>query len=92
MRLLFLSLLASAWALVTLDQQVITRDVCIIGGGLAGTYAAVRLQEMNQSVAVVEKTGRLGGHTDTYVDPGTNVPIEYGVVFFDNITVVHNYF
>lgn len=56
-------------------SQIITRDVCVIGGGSAGTYAAIRLRLMNQSVAVVEKSGRLGGHTETYRDPETNTPL-----------------
>ena len=34
---------------------VTSRDVCIIGGGAAGTYAAVRLSDLGQSVVVVEK-------------------------------------
>jgi heterodisulfide reductase subunit A-like polyferredoxin len=45
-------------------DETIIRDVCILGGGSTGTYAAVRLsQDLGKSVVVVEKTGRLGGHT-----------------------------
>lgn len=64
----------------------------MIGGGLAGTYAAIRLRLVNQSVAVIEKSGRLGGHTETYHDPETNIPVDYGVLVFDNLTVVTEYF
>lgn len=50
--------------------EIIRRDVCIIGGGATGTYAAVRLsQDMGKSVIVVEKTGRLGGHVGEYRPP-----------------------
>jgi hypothetical protein len=35
-------------------NSVISCDVCIIGGGSAGTYAAVRLRDLGQSVVVVE--------------------------------------
>lgn len=48
-------------------DRVIHRDVSIIGGGSAGTYAAVGLQDRGKSVLVIEKAGRLGGNTETYV-------------------------
>ena len=41
--------------------EVLQRDVCVIGGGASGTYAAVRLQQMGKSVALIEKQSRLGG-------------------------------
>ncbi|KAE8449544.1 hypothetical protein EG329_008153 [Mollisiaceae sp. DMI_Dod_QoI] len=57
-------------------QDIITRDICIIGGGATGAYAAVRLREdFNKSVVVVEKTRRLGGHTETFFDPVTGLPV-----------------
>lgn len=41
-------------------QTYITRDVAIIGGGAAGTYAAVRLREdYNISVVLIETDDRL---------------------------------
>src|SRR5271154_7522325 len=74
-------------------QDIITRDVCIIGGGATGTYSAVRLsQDMGKSVVVVEKTGRLGGHTETYIDPVTQYPVDYGVLAYHNISVVTDFF
>ena len=39
----------------------IEKDVCIIGGGASGTYAAVRLQQLGVDVALVEKQAKLGG-------------------------------
>jgi heterodisulfide reductase subunit A-like polyferredoxin len=36
------------------QEDIITRDVCIIGGGSTGTYSAVRLGDFNKSVIVVE--------------------------------------
>jgi hypothetical protein len=57
------------------------RDVCVIGGGSAGTYAAVQLKSFGKSVVVLEKLGRLGGHAQTiFVN---NVPIDIGVQAFD---------
>lgn len=47
--------------LATSKIEVLQRDVCIIGGGASGTYAAVRLQQMGKSVALIEKQSRLGG-------------------------------
>jgi NADPH-dependent 2,4-dienoyl-CoA reductase/sulfur reductase-like enzyme len=73
-------------------DEVITRDITIIGGGSAGTYAAISLQDLGKSVAVVEQTGRLGGNTETYTDPGTGATIDIGVMIFHNISVVTNYF
>ena len=41
-------------------QDVIHKDVVIIGGGASGTYAAVRLREdFNKSIVVVERDGHL---------------------------------
>jgi heterodisulfide reductase subunit A-like polyferredoxin len=50
-------------------DEVIDRDVTIIGGGSAGMYSAIRLTDLDKSVAVIEKSGRLGGNTETYIDP-----------------------
>jgi heterodisulfide reductase subunit A-like polyferredoxin len=41
-------------------QDVIHKDVVIIGGGASGTYAAVRLREdFNKSIVVVEREDHL---------------------------------
>lgn len=74
------------------DVEFITRDVCIIGGGSTGTYAAIRLKDSGKSVAVVEKEEQLGGHTKTYVDPTTNTTVDYSVIIFHDIDVVKDYF
>ncbi|KAL3485481.1 hypothetical protein BJX62DRAFT_229495 [Aspergillus germanicus] len=71
--------------------KVITRDICIIGGGASGTYAAVRLRELGHSVVLVEREDRLGGHTRTYYDPEGR-PIDYGVWVFSNNTDAARYF
>jgi hypothetical protein len=74
------------------DAWVIRRDVCVIGGGSAGTYAAVRLRDLGASVAVVEAKDRLGGHTETHHDPATGGTIDIGVVVFEDEPLVHRYF
>lgn len=50
-------------------DQVITRNISIIGGGAAGTYAAIGLKDLGHEIIVIEKADRLGGHVETYVDP-----------------------
>ncbi|KAL1622612.1 hypothetical protein SLS56_008659 [Neofusicoccum ribis] len=72
--------------------EVITRDVAIVGGGSTGTYAAIKLRDLNYTVSVVERQGRLGGHTETYIDPSTNTPIDYGVVVWHDLDIVRSYF
>lgn len=72
--------------------KVITRDVCIIGGGSSGTYSAIQLKDLGKSIVVVEAKDRLGGHTETYTDPVTNETIDFGVRVFRNDDVVKAYF
>lgn len=74
-------------------SKVITRDVCIIGGGAAGTYAAIRLRQMNKDVVVVEKESCLGGHTVTCFDPKSGGrAVNYGVRYFQDLPTVRNFF
>jgi hypothetical protein len=61
----------------------IVRDVCVIGGGSSGTYAAVRLRNLGKSVVVLEKESRLGGHAQTVSVNG--VPVDIGVQEFESL-------
>lgn len=72
-------------------NAVITRDVCVIGGGSSGTYAALRLRDMGQSVVVVEREDRLGGHTFTYTDPATGNRNDLGVIVWHDLDIVKSY-
>ncbi|KAI0142767.1 hypothetical protein GGR57DRAFT_377613 [Xylariaceae sp. FL1272] len=74
------------------DNEPITRDVVVIGGGSAGTYAAIALRDAGVSVVVIEKENRLGGHANTYTDPASELAVDYGVVALGDIPVVHDYF
>lgn len=76
----------------TADHDVIKRDVAIIGGGSSGTYAAVKLMDAGKTFVVVEPKDQLGGHAETYIDPATGIPIDIGVVVWENTTTVKNYF
>lgn len=65
--------------------NIVARDVAIVGGGASGAYAAVRLREhFGQSVVVIEKAGRMGGHVATYQDPMTGLPFDFGVQSYNN--------
>lgn len=39
--------------------DTIVRDVVIVGGGVSGAHAAVKLRDAGRSVVVVEKQGQL---------------------------------
>jgi hypothetical protein len=73
-------------------SNIIVKDVCVVGGGSSGTYAAIRLKDLGKSVVLVEREDHLGGHTATYTDPATNATIDYGVQYFHNNDFVKAYF
>lgn len=95
-----LKLIVSGAAATTLGAKnahafgggAIHRDVCIIGGGSAGTYAAVKLRDLGRSVLVLEETDRLGGHAETFRDASTGAQSDIGVVIFPDAPIVQNYF
>ena len=54
------------------------RDVVVIGAGLAGASAALRLSDAGRTVTLIEARGRLGGRT--YSRPMGDTPdlVEFG--------------
>ena len=74
------------------SDNVIVRDVAVIGGGASGTYAAINLRKLGQSVVVVEKADVLGGHTNTYTDPTTGATVDYGLQAFLNNSATLDFF
>jgi hypothetical protein len=70
----------------------IERDVCIVGGGAAGTYAALGLRDRGKSVVIVERSDRLGGHCETHHDPATGAAIDIGVIIFPDNALVRGLF
>jgi zeta-carotene desaturase len=58
-------------------------DVIVIGAGVAGLSAAVRLAQRGARVLVVEERKRLGGRTTAFPDPQTGEVVDNGqhVVF-----------
>jgi ribulose 1,5-bisphosphate synthetase/thiazole synthase len=76
---LLVSLLATP-SFTVAEPTVLNTDVAIIGGGAAGTYAAVRLREdFNTRIVLMEPRDYLGGSVSTHVVPETNTTFEYGV-------------
>ncbi|KAF3767282.1 FAD/NAD(P)-binding domain-containing protein [Cryphonectria parasitica EP155] len=82
--------LASAGVTARVNDEIV-RDVCILGGGASGTYAAIRLKELGYSVALIERNAHLGGHVNTYYDPATGNPLDYGVIAYHNISTVTDF-
>ncbi|KAE8168666.1 hypothetical protein BDV40DRAFT_2570 [Aspergillus tamarii] len=72
-------------------EDIITRDVAILGGGSTGTYAAVQLRERGHSVALVEQKARLGGHAETLYLPSGKY-VNYGIEGFFNNGLTKDYF
>jgi len=54
------------------------RDVIVIGGGLAGAAAALRLADAGKTVTLIEARGRLGGRTYSRAGAGTADLLEFG--------------
>lgn len=75
-----------------LEEEIIHRDVVVVGGGASGTYSAIRLRDLGASVVLVEKEGRLGGHQNTFVDPTSGTVVDYGVQGFANSSVTVDFF
>ncbi|KAI3317918.1 hypothetical protein HD806DRAFT_355619 [Xylariaceae sp. AK1471] len=73
-------------------SEVIERDVCIVGGGASGVHAAVSLVDLNKTVVLVEQRNRLGGDTHTYIHPETGGLVDIGVVVFQPLPVVFDFF
>lgn len=73
------------------DNDIISRDFAIIGGGASGTFAAVRLRERGKTVVLIERDDHLGGHTHTYYD-SDGTPIDYGVWVYSDYPVSRSFF
>lgn len=53
------------------DPWILKKRVAIIGGGLAGLAAAIRLIEADHIPILIETSRRLGGRATSFVDPET---------------------
>ncbi|ERF73748.1 hypothetical protein EPUS_01002 [Endocarpon pusillum Z07020] len=73
-------------------NNVVQTDFAIIGGGAAGSYAAIALKDQNQTFTLVEITDRLGGNTNTFRDPSTGAVVDFGVQIHLDTPIVRNFF
>jgi hypothetical protein len=64
----------------------------VVGGGAAGTYAAIQLKDQHKKVVVIESKARLGGHTETYHDPESGQSIDMGVLLYHDEPIVHKWY
>lgn len=74
------------------NDTTIYRDVVIVGGGAAGTHASITLGDRGVSTLIVEASSQLGGPSQTYHDPFSGVPIDYGVHRFQNLSSTFRFF
>jgi hypothetical protein len=72
--------------------RVIQTDVVVVGGGGVGTYAAIQLKDQGKKVVVIESKARLGGHTETFIDPESGAPIDMGVKLYHDEPIVYEWF
>ncbi|EAT90906.1 hypothetical protein HBH56_174770 [Parastagonospora nodorum] len=73
-------------------EQVMDVDVVIIGAGGMGAYSAIQLKDAGKKVVVVESKDRCGGHTETYHDKETGIPIDMGVKLYHDEPLVYQWF
>ncbi|KAH7086734.1 hypothetical protein FB567DRAFT_50111 [Paraphoma chrysanthemicola] len=71
---------------------VLKTDVIVVGGGGVGTYAAIQLKDQGKKVVVIESKARLGGHTETFIDPESGAPIDMGVKLYHDEPIVYEWF
>jgi len=57
------------------------QEVIVVGAGVAGLAAAVRLTEAGLSVLILEARDRIGGRVYPQRVHGLEVPIEFGAEF-----------
>ncbi len=58
------------------------KSIAVIGGGIAGLYAASRFDRLGHQVELFEQADRLGGHTDTHMVQTADgeIPIDTGFI------------
>ena len=92
-----LSLFAPPGGWVVVVQAVALRkDVCVIGGGAAGSYSAYELQKRGYDVVLFEPQNTLGGNCERFQVPSTVTEgeiytIPAAVLIFANSTIVTDF-
>jgi hypothetical protein len=90
-----LRVVCHGWSIIDINRDQshdVERDVCIVGGGASGAHAAVSLVDLNKTVVVIDRQAQLGGATQTYIDPETEVTVDIGVVVYQPFTVAQDFF
>ena len=82
-------------------EDIITRDIIIVGGRASGTHATITLDNIGKSVVLVDRVGRLGGHINTYTKSNTSKTIDSAFLYntiatnlFDRLNIpiiIYNY-
>jgi monoamine oxidase len=62
---------------------VVSTDVVVVGGGVAGLAAADQLARAGKKILLLEARSRLGGRVHTILDPGSGHPVELGAEFLE---------
>ncbi|CAK7230183.1 hypothetical protein SCUCBS95973_007486 [Sporothrix curviconia] len=82
----------AAWQAKYPGATVQSADVVIVGGGSAGSNAAINLVDAGKSILLVEMQAQLGGMVNSYTDPTTGNVHDFGVATFTNVTGTEAYF
>lgn len=70
------------------------KDVCVVGGGASGSYAAASLAMRGYDVVLFEPQDRLGGNCNLYEyegPTGETVSVNWGVTLWRNVSVVRDF-
>lgn len=67
-------------------------DVVVVGGGSAGSNAAIHLYDAGLDILLVETQSQLGGMVNSYTNPETGNVFDYGVATYTNNTGTEAYF
>lgn len=62
---------------------MVSADVVVVGGGVAGLAAADQLARAGRKILLLEARSRLGGRVHTILDPGSGHPVELGAEFLE---------
>ncbi|EPE10266.1 amine oxidase [Ophiostoma piceae UAMH 11346] len=83
---------ASAWLKAYPGSARKDVDVVVVGGGSAGSNAAIHLYDAGLDILLIEAKPQLGGMVDSYTNPETGNVFDFGVATYTNLTGTEAYF